>query len=202
MPSRPSSLPFVPVVLALLRALGQHRQLPPEEVNQAAQWITLAVLQGLAQPASLLLPPHQVEPAERRRAPTAPSPPSKDPAGNEDQRVVEPVQVARADTVRELARRVEVLEEELHRLRDTVTDSRPRLLTKKAFLREHPDLYTKSGLDKVLFLREDNGLSDFGAIYQRKKGCRVLIDPKRFLAWYRWFHGRGARGRACDGPRP
>lgn len=195
-------MPFAPVVLALLRALVQHRQLPPEEANQAAQWISLAVLQGLLQPASLLLPSHPAEPAERRRAPTDTSPPPEEPAGNEEELSVEPVQVARADAVRALAHRVEVLEEAFHRLRGTVTDTGPRLLTKKAFLREYPDLYTKSGLDKVLFLREDNGLSDFGAIYQRKKGCRVLIDPKRFLAWYRWFHGRGARGRACDGPRP
>jgi|GEM_PF-2952044 len=103
----------------------------------------------------------------------------------------EVVQVASAHVVHALIQRVEALEEELLSLRDRVADTGPRLLTKKAFLREYPDLYSKSGLDKVLFLKEDNGLSEFEAIHQRAKGCRVLIDPKKFLEWYRWFHAHG-----------
>lgn len=101
------------------------------------------------------------------------------------------VQVASAHVVQALIQRVETLEEELLGLRDHVADSGPRLLTKKAFLREYPDLYSKSGLDKVLFLKDDNGLCEFDAIHQRARGCRVLINPKKFLEWYRWFHAHG-----------
>jgi len=188
MSRKPNPLPIAPAVLTLLDALSGSGELPANETR----WILWAFLQGLAHTEPLLVPP---QPGERSDPPSSnhpakASPPPDAPSPNEAALKVEAIEVARAQTVQALAGRVERLEEELHRLRDAVCDTGPPLLTKKAFLQHYPDLYTKSGLDKVLFMREDNGLSEFGAIHQRRKGCRVLIDPKKFLEWYRWFHAR------------
>ena len=199
MSQQPNSLPIASVLLPILGALAQDQEISSSQTHAAL----LAVLGWIAGPEPLLLPQSSQEPPKPSGQPpststAADAPPLPD---RELRRELEGVQVAKAEAVQAIARRLELLEQTVHELRDKVTDTGPPLLTKKAFLREFPNLYSKSGLDKVLFMRQDNGLNDFGAIYQRKKGCRVLIDPKRFLEWYRWFHGRAPQGPASGGPR-
>jgi hypothetical protein len=194
----PDSSPLASALLSFLHGLSQQHLLSSYQDH----WTFLAILRLLSAPEPLCLPQRLAKTNSLTEDGPGtfanPQPPSQGDA----RPALEPVQVATADAVQAIAHRLNRLEQAVDELREKVLDSGPVLLTKKAFLRHYPDLYSKSGLDKVVFMRKDNGLNDFGAIYQRKKGCRVLINPRRFLQWYRWFHGRDAQARASEGPTP